>query len=402
MLIFNGFIFFIYKNINKTSTKFIYTNCNLSDEFYNLKELEYIKVELLTKFFSYASNILKNRNLDNFKQVDKLKLLIEILEQDAFFEIYNLLLHINGKANLKTSNGMIVRNRSAMESFFTILKNMTEDNFYFIGDILQFIKYRDLDFKLISDYDSEKLYVSENNNSGDKGKKYLFKDSDYEEYLTIPSIKGMFFLFSALGIIDIYYDNPKYHKEKGPLEYKSPFDNLKFIKLTELGAYLLDLKTNYISKGKESETKLILSEQELLITIEGKDKLKTMFLPKFAEQLSETTYKVTYNSFFKDCNSKKALEEKIKLFHEEISAKTPEIWNSFFKEILEKFNPLERQRTIMVFDISKDKKFIEILVKDDLLKKLVMKVEGQKIAIQEEDFPKVKKRLEQFGYLLPS
>jgi len=120
-----------------------------------------------------------------------------------------------------------------------------------------------------------------------------------QDAITRSFLKTMFFLFAAFDLVDIAYDlpspQPRYENKVQPI---FRCDGLRYARLTPLGAFVLGRLETYKTTCEVPNSRLLLDDKRLLITIEGYDPLKTMTLEKLAEKIGATRYKVSYKSFF--------------------------------------------------------------------------------------------------------
>ncbi len=131
----------------------------------------------------------------------------------------------------------------------------------------------------------------------------------YREALVIPFIKAAMFLFASFGILDMAYDFPENELLPGNgRKYLSVFDSLKYVRLTKLGAYISDLKCDVTIKQQEAN--VILDENRLIISLEGKDRLKQVLIEKIADKIGSNCYRVDYNSFLKGCVSRRDVDQR--------------------------------------------------------------------------------------------
>lgn len=384
--------FFELPKISKSDLKFLLNMSTSKKEFFDFKESELMKTTILANFIT---GFIEKFDYDNLDNLQLLKKLILKTENDPFFVFYNLLFHITGKNTINTADkDTLIKNNNLIKSMFFIFREMKQGYWYDFQNILFFINLRNLDVDILENVNLDKLYISYKNEFGDKERKYFSKNYALTILFTMPLIKAMFFLFSSLGLFDI-----KYNKSSNDLN--SIFDGLKYIKLTELGSYLLGLNDTFDFKIKESNTKIIINDLNLTILVKGNDKTKTLYLTSFAEKISENMYIVTYESFLKKCTSKKDIEAKIKLFKKEVSTNLPKIWNDFFETLLKRISNLTEEKELVIYNLdTMNNELIEIFLKDPIISKLILKVEGKRIAIYKDDFLKIKKRLEIFGFLI--
>ena len=184
------------------------------------------------------------------------------------------------------------------------------------------------------------------------------------------------------------------------MDYLSVFDGLQYIRLTPLGAFIAGLTKDYAFKGETESANLVLDDKRLLITLDGKDRLKAMVLGQLADKISENCYKVTCGSFLKACDTQEDIEGKIRLFRKQVSAKPPRIWEDFLNDILNKIDPLIPEPDLSVFRLKEHPELIELMARDEVLQKYILKAEGYHVLIPAKNLYKVKKRLEAFGYFI--
>lgn len=383
------------KKINKSELKYLTENCVVKNFF---KDPEFInfKSEILIKFFASCYDEI-NHDKD---ELASLKSLFTHFEDKAFIPVYRLLLHLRSTGAIERDYHYSSANIQFVTDFLYLIKKMELNKWYSFNQIMNFAKLRDLNFFIVSPATSDRVYFTVDSPEGKK-ECYLGTPENIVYGFVLPLIKTMLFLFSALGVVDLVYDNAldKKFSLKDPLT--TPVDLLKAVRLTDLGAYLIGISDKYeIKNTKKDELKLIFGETDLTIKIQTDDKISSMFLDYFAEKINDKSYKLTYTSFLKDCKTLKDLKNKIALFKKEYGTTYPKIWSGFFDEIIRKHSPFIINTDYVIYDIKQDRELINILVNDEIIKKNILKVENSKIAIKKDDMNKVKKRLEEFGYLL--
>lgn len=388
------------KRLLKSILKSFKEKCGVNEFYQNAKseEWEYLKSELIITFLKASELVpISDFNLKSLKK------LFHAYQSGNSLYSYNLLYHLKnlkrkieyGYTNFEISNAVFNSN------IFLLLKKLKTDEWYKFNDVFNYSKYNEFDFRIINERDSNDIYFEVMGKYATKTELYINNKNIYDLAVTQPLLKATFFLLSVFGILNICYDLPNNKKVKGfEKNYLSVFDGLTYIKLTDLGSYIIGKTESYQPKIENVEdAKITLDENELTIRAIGKDKIKTIFLKKYANQISENTYKVDYHSFLKECNSQYELKRKITLFKKEINQELPEIWNDFLKELISKSKPLEENTELKIYRLKNDKQLIELLLKDEFLKNHVIKVEKLQIGIEKKDIARVRKRLEQFGYI---
>lgn len=388
----------------KNTIKQIRAHCHIK-EFYDEKDksLQFIRTEMMMNFLIQAPlKVAVN------SEVKLLKSIFKDFFENKNFENYilcqALLTHIK-KINFYENNHYV--NSKIKGEFSEILRSMPLSQWVSIENILEYALYRDLFIGLIDNnsYILMNLYMELSDNEHYKVYNRYSSRTDllsymYHPVLRIPFIKGMMFLLASFGIVDIAYNYPSNQYKQKERYYLTEYDGLRYVRLTQLGAFILGITDNYEVTIEKEEANIILEENRLMISMEGNDPFKSILLDKIAEKIHGNSYKVTYSSFLKDCHSTKAVEEKIKLFKKHIAPKPSEIWQTFFKELQGKINPLTPNNSLAVYEIEPSSELINLIAKDEVLRKYILKAERYHIVIDTANRYKIKKRLEEFGFFI--
>ena len=218
----------------------------------------------------------------------------------------------------------------------------------------------------------------------------------------LPMLRAFFFLAASLGLVEIGYNLPVNENIQRPKrDYLSRFDGLQYVRLTELGAYVTGKTKKYTSaKQKQASAVFTLDETRLLLTMEGDDPIAALTLEKMLERVGSGRYMMTFESLFKDCRSKRDVQQKISLFRKTICKKPPKIWLDFFAGALLRVNPLAPEPGLRVFTINQDEELLQLLASAPDITPLIFKVEGLRIAVRKTDISTLTSRLKKHGYLI--
>jgi hypothetical protein len=228
---------------------------------------------------------------------------------------------------------------------------------------------------------------------------YPYRDRDKVEenmmnYILLPFTKGMMAVMATLGIVEIGYDNREYKEYK---EHNSIYNGIKYIKVTELGKYLLGMNQSYEFEQEKSTIEIVLNEKELLMSITGEDRRKEIVIGKIAEPSGANIYRVNNKTLFAGCNKKEDVNSKIENF-KRVVGELPENWKNYFKKIEKGFKPLTKLENVVVMSIKDDKELINIIAKDERLKKVILKAEKYHIVVESYKVPYVESILKEYGY----
>jgi len=216
-----------------------------------------------------------------------------------------------------------------------------------------------------------------------------------------PLLKGFAFLLAAFGLAEIAYGPPKhptYHSAKN--DFLTPFDGLKFLRLTPLGEYVFHRRdTIEVAAEKVTRSSITLDETRLLATCRNPDALTELALKQLMDELAPGRYAMTPKSLVAGCRERADVEKRIGLFRRVISATPPAVWERFFERTLARTTPLEPEPEYLVLKVGPDEEIRRLFASDPVLRELALKVEGLRIAVRRGDLRKLVRRLEQFGYL---
>jgi len=285
---------------------------------------------------------------------------------------------------------------------FSMFKDLPKYEWVSIDNIFTYIKYNFVDVKILSESAvRNKLYYAykvEGEYRTYTEKEYL-SQNEYHTAFINPLIKGTCFLFAAYGMLEIAYDTPDV-SEMGKTA-KSPYDELKYIRLTKLGAFILGIEAQYSAPAAINKSTIRLSENSLTVIVDESDTTAPVVLEPYTERVSPNRFRTDAGLFLKGVANQKQLDDKINLFKQSVKVDIPENWEHFFKELKRKIDPLILVRNNKIFQIPEDdRELLQLIAKDAYLQKICLKAEGYHVIVSNKNLPKFKKRLQEFGYLL--
>ena len=275
----------------------------------------------------------------------------------------------------------------------SLLAALPANSYVLINNLMNHAIYQLYNLEVIDRFDAyQKLTLDE----GTINKTHIGYNH-YKKAIQFPLIKGNFFLFAALGLCELVYEEVEMY-ELGANAY-SAWDGLKAVKRTPLGDYICGLTKEYqVPKSKSID--ITLSDTSLLIHLAKADSPNLNTLGNFAEQINALTFKTDARIFLKNIRNKEELNAKIELF-KQIFGELPENWQTFFSNLLKKVNPLKAVSDCFVFKLPKEnQELVKLIAQDPLIKNLVHKAEDYQILVPKSNYLNLKKRLAEFGYLL--
>jgi hypothetical protein len=309
--------------------------------------------------------------------------------------IENLVITIKGFGGLYDS---YFKNKN--NEILAFIKQLEPGNWYSYFNLERNILYNQLDFNPITQLSIMDNYLFyENKVDGYYNEKIYVRSHRSQQLIALPNFKGTLFLMATLGLLDIAYSKPD--STTFTQTYNSDYDGVEYIKITPLGEFVLGLKKEYAANSSTAGGNLIFSEDSLIILAEGDISLYEILLKNYAEKITESRFRITNQSFLKDCKSKKELKQKIDIFRQTVSKKLPLNWELFLLEIESKSNLFKEQNNIIVYQIpAQDRDLQRLIAQDKIFKELVIKAESFFVLIKKENLAKFKSRMKDFGFMI--
>lgn len=260
-----------------------------------------------------------------------------------------------------------------------------------VQNIRNFLKYGLIDIRPLSEHEAQqKLYY--------EGRLHHYvTDAIFEEAVVLPYLHGSFFLFAAFGLCDLAYDEP--NMEMLGDKTFSAWDGLKYVRRTALGDYACGVSDTYKVKANDNSQQIHLSPDTLLITLDESG--VASILEPYAERIGANRFRVTAQLFLKNIRSKRELETKITLFKQVAGKELPPNWQAFFEDIAHKIDPFVMAPDMDIFKIPpENKELIRLVAQDPIVKTLVIKAEGYLVLVPKGNMAALKRRLQEFGYLV--
>ncbi len=364
-------------------------------EFYkdsNEKILKTLRTHMLT-------GVLGNINLRSQKKegADLVKALFNDYYLKTYLSLFGIVNYLKGVGHI--SEWYVHKSEQV---FYDFCQELEVGRWVSRDNILSFFKFNLYEVNVIStgvSYDKLYYEYEEEERRHYYGNRHHIDKDSYYDALVKPVIEGTMFLFAAFGLLDIACDDVDV-SVMGKSCY-SPYEGLRYIRLTPLGSYVFKLSSFYNPPEITNNTSLELSKDSLTIIADESDTNAATLLQPYTERISPNRFRTEYSFFLKNCKTKKQLSDKIKLFRQIIVVDVPPYWENFFKELEAKIDPLQKASDIYVYKIPPENTvLINLIARDPDLKKYCMKGEGYHILIKKSHLSKFKNRLGSFGYLM--
>ncbi|MFN3488112.1 MAG: hypothetical protein ACK4YV_03220 [Emticicia sp.] len=359
------------------------------NEFYpdtSSKDLQQLKTYLLSSMVVCENKAKKEETFTGI-----LKNYFEKTYTKKYASHVHILTSLKGSHNLYNVNDIET-------NFIEVTKHLPINEWVSIKNFVDFASFRSYNFQISTIHEMCNYLTYEVEEKYGKEKKSI-KKSNLKTFIEEPILKGNIMLWSCYGLIDIAYDDID-TTELGKT-YFSVYDGIKALKLTNLGAYILEKVNQYEAPKVKKSYELSLSTENLIILVDGETSMTDNLLATYADKIGSNRYAVSNESFLKSINSKKELKIKIDIFKQVIGTDLPTNWKTFFSILDKKIHPLTPIEEVLVFKIpSDDPELIKLLIQNPTIKKLLIKAEDYQIIVTRKDYPTLKTKLKAFGYLL--
>lgn len=230
------------------------------------------------------------------------------------------------------------------------------------------------------------------NNKHDK--ELIILDDIYKE-MGVPFIKGFLFLLASLGLVEIAYGD--YDPDSC-----SYCDSLCYFRLTTLGQYVLGIKKEYRLESDE-DMGFEVDENNLIICSVRERNPYESLMTDIAEQISTHRYKVSYESFLKNCADASDVEKKIDFFRMHICQRPSQVWEEFFLNLQRRsqlFQEVLAEKYVIYRLDAKDRDLLRLVSSDKYLRQYSLRAESYLLLVDSRHLREVKKRLKELGYLI--
>ena len=280
-----------------------------------------------------------------------------------------------------------------------LLRELPANSYVSIQNIVGYCQYNLMHTDGVSRYEAfHRLSIEES--LGSNWERQPIGFSEYKKVIQLPLLRGSFFLFAALGLCELIYEEVS--SMDFAVEKFSPWDGLIAVKRTPLGDYVCGLATRYEMTAPQIAG-FTLSDSALLIKLESTDSPYANTLGNFAVQVDPLSFKTDSRIFLNNIRNKEELVAKVELFKQMASHQLPRNWQDFFNSLYAKINPLTPCGDYLVFSLPRDnQELIRLVAQDPVIKPLVSKAEGYLILVTSKNYAALRRRLAEFGYLITS
>ena len=179
--------------------------------------------------------------------------------------------------------------------------------------------------------------------------------------------------------------------------YKRQYIDIEYIKLTDIGRFVLGIEKDYSSA---SDFSLNLSPYLYEITVENPSDRSHLFLSPIATQITEHKYQVTLKTFMNHIDT----VESYCILKEEFLSKCdniPDNWQRLFDTIERHTNSIHIvSNSAILIKVTNPKEIQQIIALDPKLQSKIIKADKLHIVVLKDDLSYVKKIFKKYGVII--
>ena len=214
----------------------------------------------------------------------------------------------------------------------------------------------------------------------------------------LPMLRSVVCLFASLGMLDFTV-----MPVGEPREVVSPYDAITAVRLTALGRYVLGIDDTYTELQVEQKGDFEVSDRHLIVRVLNPQSPYLFLLEEMASPLGNDRWKVSHESFLKQCRDRSDINRQIDVFKQNICTDPPLVWLKFFESVLQRVQPLSwmKMRDYHLYRVDpSNTELLHLLDSDEHLRSLIIRAEGHLLLVHNDDYPKLVNQLKSHGYLV--
>lgn len=325
------------------------------------------------------------------------------------FEFSVLCPHLSRTRGGKTYQSPFHPHPPARTAFYNLVTTMAQDELWYdIHEVAESLRLQDTPFGILRashgashiHLKGEHLTLPDGTVESDPWDMWFVPDAYLQHHiLARPLLKGYCYLMAALGLLEIREEEPqKLLEKRGKVTPVSPFDGLTHTRITPFGAWCLGASTE--KPALRAVSYEAIADRELpLVTYRGHSLECRVFLEQIGDPIGEDRFRVTEASFARDCENDKALGRRVDEFHRLISPEPAPHWEELFARVRRRAQLFNTQQSCVMIQLPDDPTLRRLFLEDKTLSSLVVRAEGGRIVVVQENYPKLRKALEAHGVL---
>lgn len=217
----------------------------------------------------------------------------------------------------------------------------------------------------------------------------------YTQEFGYTALQALALMLCSVGIAEVALSDDTHRN-------LSPFDTVDYMRLTPLGQYALNVTDNYEPPEQEHVAYFELDPERLIIRSLQDPNPYAQLLLDTSVAISRNRFETSALSFLASCHKREDVETKINMFRQFISDKLPPLWEQFFQQLLQHCHPLKEDRTSYkryTLD-PQNRDLIQLITTDPDIRQIVIRAEGYRFMVKNDDLKIFEKQLKKHGYLL--
>jgi hypothetical protein len=198
-----------------------------------------------------------------------------------------------------------------------------------------------------------------------------------------PLLKAYCYLFGALGLLEITQKTPEENivTMRDKSEPVSIYNSIDAVRITELGKWCLGV-SNERPERVEEKYEAIADKELLLVTVHGTSLERKLYLDRIGVRLDEDRWRISPESFIKDCKDEDDIKARVEQFKTLIDNKPAPHWEALFSGAVSRADLFSRSVfNASVFDLGDNIELLNDLLEDSELSGCAMRAEGRLLVV---------------------
>jgi hypothetical protein len=269
-----------------------------------------------------------------------------------------------------------------------------------VDEFSRYMRANDFDFFVTSDRWS--LYVCDTR----------YGSLGYDGFGTWDIIEKRYILvflmeyLATLGIVDVYYSDPREIVRDftdlwgmDELEFLSRYDGLTHFRINNLGAWCLDLASEYMSPLEDTGAALTVMSNFDVVVHQEMIMSEKLFLERFTRKESDRVYVLEKDAILRAVEQGLTVDKMTGFLTRKSKKDLPETVSVFFTDIRGRVNDFRKNGNAVIVE-AKDSETAKMVILDPQLKKHCLYAEDRFIVVPEEEETFFINKMRDRGYVI--
>lgn len=216
----------------------------------------------------------------------------------------------------------------------------------------------------------------------------------------VSMLRGLIAVLASVGLVELATVDGRHTPAS------TPFDAFDAFRLTALGRYVYGIDDVYEAQEAGStdiEPDFEASATHLIVRALKPSSPYVQILRTMATDVGNNRWSFTSKSFLTGCSTLNDVNRQIDLFKQYICSEPTQVWLDFFDALKQQVQPLKPESLVHYRMYSVDpsnRQLLQLLDSDQRLRQFILRVDGYRLLISNNNYLRFTARLKELGYLV--